>query len=430
MRPMHRIAYTLVCLLSATLVGCSDDDRPTTGDGSPPAKDAAVDQPASDGQSADGGATDGRATDSAPADSSVDAAPVKIRFERVFASVTLDQPLDLQRAPKDADHVYVVERPGRIHRINLKTNASSVFLDIRGRVEDGEPEEGLIGLAFHPKYDQNGFFYVNYTVLGANVIARFVKKSGSNAADPASEQQVLRISQPFRNHNGGGLVFGPDGMLYGGIGDGGSGNDPFDNGQKKTNLLGTIFRIDVDKPGGGRNYGIPTDNPFVGEGGGVREEIWAYGLRNPWRISFDGATGWLWIGDVGQKAWEEIDIAKKGGLNFGWRIMEGEVCRPAGPPTCDSTGLEPPVHVYPQVRASSITGGMVYRGAKIPSLVGWYIYADAIDGRVWRFKLDDKGNAENVLIADTEHFIVSFGVDSEGEMYYVDFNGGVFKITI
>jgi glucose/arabinose dehydrogenase len=401
------LALTLLAFLTIGLVACGDD--------------------ASSSPAADGGAD---ARGDGPGGGDNGPPPKVTRIERALPQLSFTRPVDIQYAGDGKAVFYVVEQAGQIKRVDLQAQSQTTFLDIRGRVDDGGNEEGLLGLAFHPSYAQNGQLFVNYTDSQGNVIARFDKKSGADEADPGSEAKLLPIPQPQSNHNGGGLIFGADGMLYGGIGDGGGGNDTGNNAQNRQNLLGTIFRIDVDNPGAGKAYGIPSDNPFVGAGGGVREEIWAYGLRNPWRFAFDAQTGWMWIGDVGQNAWEEVSLAKSGGLNFGWRIMEGEVCRPGGSPNCDKQGLEPPVWVYPQQGSSSITGGRVYRGKAVPALVGWYVYADAVTGEVWRLKLDAEGkNPQNVLIADTDHFIVGFGVDHEGELYYADLGGKLYRFV-
>mgnify|MGYP001262301701 CR=1 FL=1 len=247
-------------------------------------------------------------------------------LEIAFPNLTFARPVDLQHAGDGSDRIFIVEQAGVIR---VFANTSSVatadtFLNIQNRVNDSGNEEGLLGLAFHPNFATNGYFYVNYTASNPRrtVVARYRVSANPNRADANSEFVLLTVNQPYENHNGGQLAFGPDGYLYIGMGDGGSGGDPQNNGQDRRGLLGDMLRIDVDNPAGGLNYGIPPDNPFVGNTSGYREEIYAYGFRNPWRFSFDFVTGWLWVGDVGQGSREEVDIVEKG-LNYGWRIMEG-----------------------------------------------------------------------------------------------------------
>ena len=265
-----------------------------------------------------------------------------------FPGLSFTRPVDLQYPPDNTNRIFVVEQAGVISVFPNDKSASTrnTFLDIREKVDDQGNEEGLLGLAFHPDYKTNGYFYVNYTAANPNrtVISRFkVSSADPGQADPASEMELLTFAQPYSNHNGGQVSFGPDGFLYIAVGDGGSGGDPQDHGQNRSTLLATILRIDVNKQEDGKPYGIPADNPFAGNNQGYREEIYAYGLRNPWRFSFDAANGRLWTGDVGQNAYEEIDIVEKGG-NYGWNTMEGNHCfEPKS--GCDRAGLKPPVHV-------------------------------------------------------------------------------------
>ena len=302
----------------------------------------------------------------------------------------------MQHAGDGSNRLFVVEQAGviRVFANNAATTSASVFLDITGPVNNAGNEEGLLGLAFHPDYESNGYFYVNYTAASPRrtVIARYqVSASDSNAADPTSGKVLLEYAQPFENHNGGQIAFGPDdGYLYIASGDGGSGGDPQGNGQNLRTLLGKILRLDVDTPTGNRQYGIPPTNPFANNTAGYREEIFAYGLRNPWRISFDPPTGRLWTGDVGQGRLEEVDIIASG-ANYGWNRMEGNVCYPSGNTSCDMTGLSQPVFVYGRSLGASITGGYVYRGNTVPRLAGAYVFADFISGRIW--SLHDKGGS-------------------------------------
>jgi hypothetical protein len=294
---------------------------------------------------------------------------------------------------------------------------------------------GLLGLAFHPNFPSNGYFFVNYTAPGPRrtVISRFtVSSTNPDSADISSEVIILEVDQPYDNHNGGQIAFGPDGYLYIALGDGGSGGDPLGHGQNRTTLLGSILRIDVDTNAEGKNYGIPSDNPFAGNASGYREEIFAYGLRNPWRFSFDATTGTIWCGDVGQGCREEIDIIEAG-KNYAWNIMEGLLCYPPGqncsPASCDTTGLVMPIVDYGRSLGSSVTGGYVYRGSSIPSLVGAYIYGDFGSGRTWTLRHDSL-NTTNSEMLDTDLNISSFGVDIHNELYVCDYGGKVHKLAL
>lgn len=349
-----------------------------------------------------------------------------------FPNLSFQRPVDLQHAGDGTDRLFVVEQAGRILVFDNDpaVNSASSFLDIRGPVDDSENEEGLLGLAFHPDYATNGFFYVNYTASRPNrtVISRFSVKSGNaDEGDPASETVLLSFAQPYGNHNGGQVQFGPDGMLYIAVGDGGSGGDPQGHGQNRTTLLGTILRIDVDSPDDGLEYGIPPDNPFVGNQQGYREEIFAYGLRNPWRLSFDVQTGTLWTADVGQNRFEEIDIVESGG-NYGWNVMEGNEC--FGSSGCNSTGFVAPVHVYGHGSGNgSITGGYVYRGSALPGLFGAYVYADYLSGRIWALSRDGN-DFSNEQLFDTSIGISSFGVDEDNELFICGFDGRIHKLVL
>ena len=353
------------------------------------------------------------------------------------------------------DQLFILNQTGKIHIIKNGKTLDAPFLDLSDRVHGSlvpGSEEGLLGLAFHPNYLTNGYFYVNYVnKKDTSIVSRFTVTKDPEKANKESEIIILKLAQPFGNHNGGHLAFGPkDGMLYIGFGDGGKWGDPYNNGQNLNSLLGSILRIDINK---GDFYSIPEDNPFVGDKS-KRAEIFCYGLRNPWRFSFDRKTNDLIIGDVGQNLWEEVNWNSwkdaKGG-NFGWRIMEGNHCyNPED--FCDTTGLIQPVHEYPnnaaymkillgmdeaEATGCSVTGGYVYRGKENPDLYGRYIFGDYCTGRIWSFNLDNGKpvgfiNLRNKIkkhSSDIPLFISSFGEDSSGELYIVDYLGAVYKFV-
>ncbi len=321
------------------------------------------------------------------------------------------------------ERLFVAEQRGRVIVVAGGAMIAEPFLDITDRVGSGG-ERGLLGLAFPADYAATGRFYVHYTDLNGNtVVSRFA--SDGERADPASEQILLTQEQPYSNHNGGQIAFGPDGYLYIGLGDGGSGGDPQGRGQDLTTLLGKLLRIDVS----GDSYTVPASNPFVGQAD-VRPEIWAYGLRNPWRFSFDSATGDLYIADVGQNAFEEVNLQRAdsvGGENYGWKVMEGASCfEPSR--GCDQSGLTLPVIVYPHGGqwGSSISGGYVYRGAHAPGLSGAYVFADYVSGRIWTAREED--GWQPVPLLQSGFRISTFGVGSEGELYVADHGSGVIYL--
>lgn len=353
-----------------------------------------------------------------------------LEVQEAFPGLSFERPVDLQHA-KD-DRLFVVEQRGVISVFpnDPQVTSKKVFLDIEQRVDDSGNEEGLLGLAFHPDYKQNGYFYVNYTASGPDrsVISRFQVSADPDKALPDSELVLMEIPQPFSNHNGGQVAFGPDGYLYIAVGDGGSGGDPKNNGQDRTTLLGTILRIDVDKTGAGRNYGIPADNPFANNPNNYREEIWAYGLRNPWRFSFDTATNTLWTADVGQNKWEEVDIIERGG-NYGWNTMEGMHCfEPSS--GCETQGLIPPVWEYSHDQGSSVTGGFVYRGPTVAQLEGLYVYGDFVSGRIWTLDVTNKQSPVNTELFKLPFTISSFGVDQQQELYLCSFDDKIYKFSV
>ena len=353
-----------------------------------------------------------------------------VRAENVFPKFSFERMVYLTHPDGMPERLYLVLQPGRIMVFDNVSEPSSpqTFLDIRGRVSDRGNEEGLLGLAFDPDYKDNGYFYVYYSAGSPrrSVIARYQASPDAESGVPDSEKIIMEIGQPFSNHNGGHIAFGPDGYLYVGLGDGGSGGDPRGHGQNLETLLGTIIRIDVSTLDETGSYAVPQDNPFVGVEG-VRAEIWAYGLRNPWRFSFDRETGDLWAGDVGQNKLEEIDVIRPGG-NYGWNIMEGTSCfRDAG---CGREGLEPPVAEYGRDGGCSVTGGYVYRGRRIPSLVGAYVYGDFCTGNIWALRYDGSRVVEQTRIADTDLQISSFAEGPDGEIYVLSFTGEIARLAL
>ncbi|MFZ0547671.1 MAG: PQQ-dependent sugar dehydrogenase [Candidatus Promineifilaceae bacterium] len=314
--------------------------------------------------------------------------------------------------------LFVTEQVGRIRIIENGQLLPTPFLDIQAQIGSESSEQGLLSMAFHPNYLQNGRFFVDYTDLAGNtVLSRFqVNVADPYTADPASEQILLTVNQPFPNHNGGQLQFGPDGYLYMGMGDGGSGGDPQNNGQNPATLLGALLRIDVD---GGTPYAIPGDNPFANDPDRAAE-IWAYGLRNPWRFSFDRLTGDLYVADVGQNAWEEVNFQpaqSNGGQNYGWNIMESSHCYEAV--NCDSDGLVLPVAEYSHDASCSITGGYVYRGSQYPALTANYFFADYCSGIIWSLFHQQDGSWVQAVVLESGRTISSFGDDAAGELYVV-----------
>ena len=355
------------------------------------------------------------------------------KLQNAFPKLSFDNPVDLQHAGDGTNRIFVVSQKGLIYVFKNTSSVKSakIFLDIRDKVKYGS-ELGLLGLAFHPDYKNNGYFYVNYTASDPlrSVIARYtVRPKNRNSANKNSERILLEVNQPYSNHNGGQLAFGTDGYLYIALGDGGSGGDPQNNGQNRSSLLGKMLRIDVNCTSGNKNYCIPSENPFVGNTQGYKEEIYAYGLRNPWRFSFDPVTGWLWAGDIGQDDWEEIDIIEKG-KNYGWRIMEGNHCyNPSS--DCNTSGLTLPIWEYEHEDHGncSITGGYVYRGTKFSELYGKYIYGDYCSGRIWALSYDGTNTVTNTLLLKEDIQISSFGIDKDNELYICDLNGKVYKLA-
>ncbi|MEQ1877907.1 MAG: PQQ-dependent sugar dehydrogenase [Bdellovibrionia bacterium] len=341
-----------------------------------------------------------------------------------FPSLTFASPLFLTHSPDGTNRIFIVQQGGQIRVFpnSAATTASTVFLDVSALISSPSGEEGLLGLAFDPDYATNGFFYINYTAGGPlrSVVARYQVSANPNVANAGSAQILLQFNQPFANHNGGALAFGPDKMLYIASGDGGSGGDPQNNGQQRNTLLGKILRID---PNSGSPYAIPPDNPFVGQAGSL-PEIWAYGLRNPWRFSFDRGSGKLWVADVGQDAWEEINIVNKGD-NLGWRFCEGNHTYPNGNP-CPQQFVAP-IHEYSHSVGQSITGGYVYRGSRLPSLRGAYLYGDFVTSVIFALVHDGTNVTSNIQISTLPQNLSSFGEDQDGEIYAVGYGGKIYK---
>jgi glucose/arabinose dehydrogenase len=346
----------------------------------------------------------------------------------MVAASGLDLPVDIQNAGDDSGRLFIIEKVGDIRILQDGQLLPTPFLNIRDQVDSRGSEQGLLGLAFHPDYANYGLFYVDYIDLNGNtVVARFhVSADNPDQADPSSEVDILHIQQPYANHNGGQLAFGPDGYLYIGAGDGGSERDPNRTGQNLQTLLGKLLRIDVDH---GDPYSIPADNPYV-QGGGM-PEIWASGLRNPWRFSFDRLTGDLYIGDVGQDAWEEVDTVPTGttgGLNFGWSYYEGDHTYNDTAPADISFTF--PVTEYSHAYGCAITGGYIYRGSAFPAWDGIYIYGDYCSGRIWGLIRTGEDTWQSKQLFSTNARISSFGTDEAGELYLADYgSGSVLKLS-
>jgi quinoprotein glucose dehydrogenase len=362
-----------------------------------------------------------------------------VHVEKAFSNFQVERPVLIDNAGDGSNRLFIGSQHGKIFVLpNPQTDEEpNVFLDITDRVvyNDNQNEEGLLGLAFHPHFKENGQFFLYYTSKKEPQLSRIsrfhVSKDDPNKADPNSEEVLMDIKQPYWNHNGGTLVFGPDNYLYIGLGDGGLRDDPLQSAQDLTTVLGKILRIDVDKKSPGLPYGIPADNPFV-KVPGARGETFAYGLRNIWRMSFDKPTGDFYVADVGQDLWEEINLVEMGG-NYGWSAREG--LHSAKSKKIDKTSPpKDPIWEYPHEVGKSITGGVVYHGTKVPELKGYYLYADYISGRLWALKIDPSTQkvVENRVIYWEQHLpIVTYGTDESGEVYFstTTSNGIIFKFV-
>ena len=363
----------------------------------------------------------------------IDETPLKMEMVRAFPNLRLTRPIVVTHA--GTDDLYVAEQEGKIHVFPYEQDVkkTDVFMNLQSKVRyyDKQNEEGLLGFAFHPRFKENGEFFIYYTTKETphtSIISRFrTKKGDPRQGDLSSEEELMRLKQPFWNHNGGTLCFGPDGYLYIALGDGGGKNDPHGHGQNLNTLLGSILRIDVDKKENGKNYAIPKDNPFAGRKD-ARPEIYAYGIRNIWRMSFDQKTGLLYAADVGQNLWEEINIVSAGG-NYGWNKREG--MHPFGEDGQQaSKKFIEPIFEYDHETGKSITGGDVYRGKAVPELDGYYLYADYVSGRLWGLKYDHK--AEKVVanreIKSENMPVITFGSAADGEVYFTDTFGQIWQV--
>jgi glucose/arabinose dehydrogenase len=348
--------------------------------------------------------------------------------------VRVNRPVHIANAGDGSGRLFVVEKRGRILILRDGAILPTPFLDISEQVNSKGSEQGLLSVAFHPKYAENGRFFVNRTALDSSSVSEEYRVSADpNVAERTPVRTLLRLEDPAPNHNGGLLLFGPDGYMWIGTGDGGGAGDRYGNGQNRQALWGKMLRIDVDS---GDPYGIPSDNPFLNDPG-TRPEIWAIGLRNPWRYSFDRATGDLYIGDVGQGAYEEVDVVRAGGkpvpiggLNFGWPVTEGQHCFPADA-RCDQSPFVIPVAEYPRSAGFSVTGGHVYRGSRYPQLVGRYLFGDFGSGRIWALDQPQPGQWRMVELMRSRLQISSFGEDEAGELYVADYDDNrLYRITV
>jgi glucose/arabinose dehydrogenase len=362
-------------------------------------------------------------TDKAPVNMQSFPNPSDYQWEAIVSG--LASPVGITHAGDGSNRLFILEQEGVIRILKEGQLLPTPFLDIRPKVNSGPNEAGLLGLAFHPNYTENGLFFINYTDQNrSSVVSRLQVTDNPDIADPNSETIILQVRQPYGNHNGGNLIFGPDGYLYIGLGDGGSSGDPDGNGQNLSTMLGSMMRLDIDS---GSPYAIPPDNPYVNEDG--LPEIWASGLRNPWRYSFDRLTGDLYIADVGQNQWEEIHFLSAqapGGANFGWNYWEGLHPYQGDPP--EDIAFEFPIWEYGHDQGCSVTGGFVYRGS-MAAWQGIYTYGDFCTGRIWGLVRDSDNNWQNTLLFETDFNITSFGEDESGEIYLVDRTGSLYQLA-
>jgi glucose/arabinose dehydrogenase len=418
-RRAHRLLATLATLGLATGAVAAACGGPTPSTARPSAATSAP--------SARATATASKAPGTSSTPGAFDAQSVRLSLDPV-ADIP-GSPLGVVDASDGSGRLFVLSQEGQVWIVKGGQRLNTPFLDISDQITSGG-ERGLLGLAFHPGYPGNPLLYVDYTdEQGDTVVSSWSVSSNGDVADDGSEKILLHVAQPFPNHNGGALQFGPDGFLYISLGDGGSGGDPQGNGQNPEALLGKILRIDVDHPSGDRAYGIPANNPFATKDG-TRPEIWVTGMRNPWRMSFDRATGDFWIGDVGQGSFEEIDVVRAGsggGQNFGWNTTEGFHCFRTD--DCDQDGLTPPVTEYGHEGNCSVTGGYVYRGREHPELAGGYVFADYCSGRFWAIDSRETEVREPQVVLERGRSISSFGEDANGELYVTDHTGSLLRVN-
>ena len=426
------LLLTPLLLLPLLLAACSDDRDgvPSRVTATPTEASTSTATPTATATPTEGATEGGTATPSPTAQPGAPPMPSEVGLVPAFDGREFDRAIEIgiyPLGPQPGSSFFVAEQGGRV--FVLHPGGDELLLDIRSQVSRERNEEGLLSVAVDPVFVESGYLWVYYSVEGGprrTRLSRFtVEPQSSNpfVADPDSELVILEVAQPFPNHNGGAIRFGPDGMLYLGLGDGGSAGDPTGNGQNPATLLGSIIRIDVGEATAAEPYRIPEGNPFVGTFEG-RGEIWAYGLRNPWRMAFDPMTGQLWAGDVGQGELEEIDVIERGG-NYGWNRLEGSSCfEPRS--GCDRAGVTLPVAEYDRDAGCSVTGGVVYRGDDVPSLRGSYLFSDFCNGTIWALP---PGGGEVVAIARNPDSVVSFGTDLAGEVYIVTFGGPILRIV-
>lgn len=415
------LAVSVVALLISACISGNDGGTPFPTATVPPATSGTVETP--EGTATPAPPTSTPTPRPTPVAAPSVVAPQPVAFVDALGGRVFDRPIELGALPDG--RLFVADQEGIVFVLGGDGGDEDVLLDIRPRVSRNGNEEGLLSVALDPRFESNRHLWVYYSRANPrrSVLSRFTV--GPFEADPVSELVVLEIAQPFSNHNGGAVRFGFDGMLYLGLGDGGAANDQLEAGQDLSTLLGKVIRIDVRNASAGTPYAVPADNPFAGEPG-AEPEIWAYGLRNPWRMAFDPTTGVLWAGDVGQGAREEISVIRRG-ENYGWDIVEGDICHEplSG---CDTTGLTFPVAVYGHTsERCSVTGGVVYRGTEVPEIAGNYLYADFCTGELWAMPVD--GSSEPMIVASGLRFVASFGVDAAGEVYVLRFGQSIARLV-
>ena len=415
------LAVSVVALLISACISGNDGGTPFPTATVPPATSGTVETP--EGTATPAPPTSTPTPRPTPVAAPSVVAPQPVAFVDALGGRVFDRPIELGALPDG--RLFVADQEGIVFVLEGDGGDEDVLLDIRPRVSRNGNEEGLLSVALDPRFESNRHLWVYYSRANPrrSVLSRFTV--GPFEADPASELVVLEIAQPFSNHNGGAVRFGFDGMLYLGLGDGGAANDQLEAGQDLSTLLGKVIRIDVRNASAGTPYAVPADNPFAGEPG-AEPEIWAYGLRNPWRMAFDPTTGVLWAGDVGQGAREEISVIRRG-ENYGWDIVEGDICHEPQS-GCDTTGLTFPVAVYGHTsERCSVTGGVVYRGTEVPEIAGNYLYADFCTGELWAMPVD--GSSEPMIVASGLGFVASFGVDAAGEVYVLRFGQSIARLV-